>query len=262
MYQFGQLNSPQLSELIRRRPLTILPIGQLEEHGPHLPLNTDVVIAERLAHECAEQLHDLPCIVLPAIWSGYSGRELEQWPGTLRVRTRVFADLVYDVVNSLVAMGLTKVVTINGHGHHPALLEMVAREVADATGVYIACVDVAKMAAPAVARHRRSAPGGCIHGGEFETSLMLYLTADVDMNLATAEDIFRYSSPNVPADGFAGSKRAFWSTWGIQRSNTGIYGDPTVASRETGEAIYRETVQNLLSFLREFHAAVPADWPR
>jgi creatinine amidohydrolase/Fe(II)-dependent formamide hydrolase-like protein len=137
---------------------------------------------------------------------------------------------------------------------------MVAREIADATGVYIACVDVAKMAAGAVAQHRQSAPGGCIHGCEFETSLLMYFGYPVDRRLCHTEDIFRYASPNIPGDGFAGSKKAFWSTWGIQRSQTGIYGDPTVASAETGELIFNEAVANLVGFCREYHAAEPANW--
>jgi creatinine amidohydrolase len=260
LLSFGRLTSPRLAEIIRGAPLALLPIGQLEEHGSHLPLDTDLVIAESVTQACAEQLQDLPCVVLPGVWSGYSGKELAHWAGTIRVRTRVFADLVYDIIQSLVEMGFRKIVTISGHGHHPAILEMVAREIADTTGVYVACADVAKMAAPAVARYRKSPPGGCIHGGEFETSLMLHLGADVDLSAAHAGDVFTYSSANVPADGFAGSKRAFWSTWGIQRSTTGIYGDPTVASKETGGLIFGETVENLTAFLREFHGAEPADW--
>lgn len=260
MTELAALTSPQLAELLARNPLALLPIGQVEEHGAHLPLNADLVIAERLTQAAAAQLEDLPALVLPGVWSGYSGRELAHWPGTIRVRTRVFADLIYDIVHSLVDMGLRKIITINGHGHHPALLEMVAREVADATGIYIACVDVAKMAAGAVAKYRKSAPGGCIHGCEFETSLLMYFGYPVDKSLCHTQDIFRYASPNIPGDGFAGGKKAFWSTWGIQRSHTGIYGDPTVASAETGELIFHEAVANLVSFCREYHAAEPANW--
>ena len=260
MALFGDLTSPQLAEVIARDPLALLPIGQLEEHGRHLPVSTDLVIAERVVRAAAEGLRDAECLVLPAVWSGYSGKELAKWPGTIRLRTRVFADMVFDVVRSLTDMGIRKVVTVNGHGHHPAILEMVAREIADETGIYIACVDVAKMAAPAVARYRKSEPGGCIHGGEFETSLMLYLGAAVDMAQAHGDDLFRYSSVNVPADGFAGGKRVFWSTWGIQRSKTGIYGDPTVASAETGQLIFVEAVANLVGFCREYHGSIPADW--
>ena len=119
------------------------------------------------------------------------------------------ADLVFDVVRSLTEMGFSKIILVNGHGHHPAILEMVAREVADETGVYIAAADVAKLAAEAVRAHRRSAPGGCIHGGEFETSLMLHLGEPVDMSLTTDEDVFTHDLPFFPRDGFAGSKLAF-----------------------------------------------------
>ena len=92
----------------------------------------------------------MPVLVMRAIWAGYSGVELAEWPGTMRVRTRVIADYVFDIIHSLAEMGFRKIATVNGHGHHPAILEMVAREIADATGVYIACIEAAKMAAPAV----------------------------------------------------------------------------------------------------------------
>lgn len=260
LIEFAKLTSPQLGELITRQPLALLPIGQVEEHGPHLPLDTDAVIAERITRAASERLVDLPAMVLPTIWTGYSGRELAHWPGTIRVRTRVFADLVFDVIHSLVEMGVRKIVTVNGHGHHPALLEMVAREIADETGVYVACVDVARMAAPAVAKHRRSTPGGCIHGCEFETSLALYLGLEVDMSKAPTQDHFNYSSANVSGDGFTPGKRVFWSTWGIQRSKTGVYGDPALATAEMGEVVFQATVGELVAFCREFHQAPPANW--
>jgi creatinine amidohydrolase len=259
---FADLTSPQIGDLVARQALALVPVGQFEEHGPHLPVNTDALIAERVTQAALAQLEDLPCLALPTVWTGYSGRELQHWPGTIRLGTRVFANLMRDLIFSLVDMGLTKIVTVNGHGHHPALLEMVAREVADERGVYIACADVGRLAAPAVQQYRRSAPGGCIHGGEFETSLMLYLGAPVDMTLAHDRDIFRYQSKNFPGDGFAGSKQAFWSTWGLQRSETGIYGDPTCADAETGRLIFEATVAALTDFCCEYHACPPADWSR
>jgi creatinine amidohydrolase len=193
-----------------------------------------------------------PVLLLPAVWSGYSASIMQQWPGTVRLRTRVFADMVHDLVQSLIEMGLRKIMLVNAHGHHPALLEMVAREIGDETGVAVAVADVARMAAPAVQQHRRSLPGGCIHGGEFETSLMLHFGARVDMSLAPADARFTYASENVPGDGFSGSKRAFWSTWAIQPTTSGVYGDPTVASAETGRLIFESMVANIAGFLREY----------
>jgi len=169
---------------------------------------------------------------------------------SLPIHTRVIADYVFDIIHSLAEMGFRKIATVNGHGHHPAILEMVAREIADDTGVYIACIEAGKMAAPAVIEHRQSQPGGCIHGGEFETSLMLYLGARVNMDRAHNRDVFTYHSDNFPGDGFAGSKAAFWSTWGIRR----------VATAEFGEKIFSTAVSNLCDFLREYYGTQAASW--
>jgi len=253
--RLADLTSPEVGEWVERGALVVLPVGQIEEHGPHLPVNTDLLIAERTAWAAAEVVHpDPPVVLLPGVWSGYSAAIMQQWPGTIRLRTRVFADMLYDIVLSCIQMGFRKIVILNGHGHHPALLEMVAREIGDETEVAVAVVDVARMAADAMRAVRRSAPGGAIHGGEFETSLMLYFGAPVRMDLAPADDVFRYHSENIPGDGFSGSKRAFWSTWAIQPTKSGIYGDPTVASAETGKAVFEGMVANVAGFLREYAA--------
>jgi creatinine amidohydrolase len=251
--RLGELTSPEVGEWVSHGALALIPVGQIEEHGPHLPVNTDLVIAERTAQAAAGMVHPNPPVVLfPAIWSGYSASIMQKWPGTIRLRTRVFADMVHDIVLSAIDMGFRKVVVLNAHGHHPALLEMVAREIGDETGTAIAVVEVAKMAAEAVKAHRHSEPGGCIHGGEFETSLMLHFGAKVQMDRAPSGARFTYSSENVPGDGFAGSKRAFWSTWAIEPTETGIYGDPTCATAETGKLIFEALVANVAGFLREY----------
>lgn len=249
------LTSPEVAEWVGHGALALLPVGQIEEHGPHLPVNTDLVIAERTAEAAAEAVHPNPPVVLfPAIWSGYSASIMQKWPGTIRLRTRAFADMVHDIVTSALQMGFRKVVLLNAHGHHPALLQMVAREIGDETGTAIAVVEVAKMAADAVRAHRKSKPGGCIHGGEFETSLMLHFGARVEMDKAPTDAHFTYSSANVPGDGFAGSKRALWSTWAIQETGSGIYGDPTCATAGTGKRIFEALVANVAGFLREYAA--------
>ena len=87
--------------------------------------------------------------------------------------------------------------------------------------------------------------------GEYETSLMLYLAEElVDMSKATSQDKLTYFSKFYP-------DKVFWSTWDIQESKTGIYGDPTVASKETGKRIMEATVENYVEFIREFHNFQP-----
>jgi len=251
--RLAEMTSPEIGEWIGRGAVALLPVGQVEEHGPHLPVNTDLVIAERTAEAAAALVHpEPPVLLLPGVWSGYSASIMQRWPGTIRLRTRVLADMVHDIVLSLTHMGFRKIVLLNAHGHHPALLEMVAREIGDETEVAVAVVDVAKMAADAVRRHRKSRPGGCIHGCEFETSLMLHFGERVLMDQAPTDARFTYESENVPGDGFSGSKRAFWSTWAIEPTRSGVYGEPALATAETGRLIFESMVANTASFLREY----------
>jgi len=256
---FAEKTSEELARLAAENATVLIPVGILEQHGPHLPVNCDVLIAERVATAAAERLVGrLNVLVLPPVWTGYTALLLQKWAGTVRVPPRVFTDVIKNVCLSLLDTGLRRILCVNGHGQHPALLETAAREVADETGAYLAFADVAKMAGAAFAKVRRSAPGGAIHGGEFETSLMLHLEPTlVDMTKATSQDMFRAATDLLPGDGFAGSKEYFFSTWGRQESTTGLYGDPTVASAATGETVFEAAVDKCCQIIEELQTLVP-----
>lgn len=252
---FADQSWPKLESAISRNTLIILPVGTIEEHGHHLPVSTDVVIATEVAKRIGERLKDeIPLLVMPTVWSGYSTKEMTRWPGTIRVRTRVVMDMIFDICASLIEMGFKKIMLIDAHGHHRGLLRVAIREIADKYGIYIAITSPAVMSAERYSQIRRSEVGGSIHGGEWETSLMLYFGQQVDMDKATSEDIMKYHSESIPGDNFVGGKKAFWSTWGVQKSKTGIYGDPTVASAETGEAIMEAILDNYVKFIWEFYS--------
>jgi len=252
---FSEKTWEELKDAIKKSTLILFPIGTIEEHGKHLPVETDTIIAKEITKAVAEKIKNkIPVLVLPTIWSGYSAKEMSRWPGTIRLRTRTFMDLIYDISASIVEMGFKKIILINGHGHHTDMLKVISREIADSYNVYIAVTDVASFAIEAVKKYRKSKIGGCIHGDEFETSLLLYINRSlVNMKKVTNVDIMRYHSKFYPGDNFAGNKKVFWSTWGIQKSKTGIYGDPTVASKETGEKIFKETVNTYIEFIKEFY---------
>lgn len=246
---------PALKKAVKKNTLILLPIGQVEEHGEHLPVSTDYIIAEEAAARIAQEASKkIPLLLMPTIWTGYSQAELAQWPGTIRLRTRTLMDLLFDVCASLIEMGFRKILILNSHGHHPGIINVVLRDLSDRYGVHLAAIsNLPAFCKEEYARLRKSAPGGAIHGGEWETSLMLALNQPVNMKKATKKDVFRYASNFVPADNFSGSKKVDWSTWGIQKSRTGIYGDPTVATRELGEAMLKAIVKNATSFLVEYY---------
>jgi creatinine amidohydrolase len=255
-YLFRDQSWPALAGHIEQGALLILPVGTTEEHGPHLPIDTDARIAAAYGDALARELGSTtPLLLMDEIRYGYSMKIMRQWPGTIVVRSRVFMDMVYDICASVLGMGFTKVALLDCHGHHSGPLNTVSRELCDSFDTAIAILSPATLSRDEFNAIRKSEQGGAIHAGEWETSLLLHISPDVvDMARATSEDTMRYHSDFVAGDNFLGRQRVVWSTWYLQESRTGVYGDPTVATAETGRAVLEAAVRNGAAFLREFMA--------
>lgn len=239
---------PKLKEAVKNNVLIIFPIGQTEEHGMHLPVKTDALIAEEVARRIGERLEDkIPLLVMPTVWSGYSMKQVAEWPGTIRLKSETFINMIFDICTSLIDMGFEKIILISAHGNHTGMLRTVVRKIADEYGIYMALTFPVLMAEEEFTKISQAGKGGSCHAGEYETSLMLYLAEElVDMSKVTNKDKLIFSSKFYP-------DKVFWSTWGVQKSKTGIYGDPTVASKETGEKIMQATVNSYVEFIKEFY---------
>ncbi|MCL4417523.1 MAG: creatininase family protein [Actinobacteria bacterium] len=248
----SDMTSKELEDAIKKNALILLPVGQIEEHGPHLPVGCDAYIGERIAKSVAEKLSsDIPVLTMPVIWSGYSPKVMSKWKGTLRVRTRVVMDLVHDVLASLCEMGFKRIVVIDSHGQHRGILEVAIREIADEYKVYCALTSPFTFSADLYGSIRKTKLGGAAHACEWETSLIMHLGYDIDMSKATDIDKMSYKSEFYEADGI-GKKLAFISLWGIQQSKSGCYGDPTVSSKETGKKLFDYIVERYVRFCKEY----------
>jgi creatinine amidohydrolase len=107
------------------------------------------------------------------------------------------------------------------------------------------------LAEPTLSQMRRSGPGGIAHAGEYETAMMLHLRPDlVQMDRAVREvgqltlDYFSWDHPEPSV--------LSWQDWWSRLSTSGVCGDPTVATREFGKALFETTVQNFVRFVRAF----------
>jgi creatinine amidohydrolase len=251
---FAEKSWPELKDYIERNALVIIPFGTIEEHGLHLPVNTDEVIAEGIAKCVAEAVKDtIPVLVMPGFWSGYSVKKMTRWPGVIRIRSEILTEVFYDLMSSLVQMGFKKLMTLNGHGQNPEMIKLAARRIADDFDIHVVTTNYYSLAAETMKKVRKSETGGALHGGEFETSLMLYFSDLVDMSKAIKDDIMKYRSDFYPGDMFgSASGGAFLSTWFLQESKTGIYGDPTVATRETGKLLVEGIVGKYVHLIKEY----------
>jgi creatinine amidohydrolase len=246
---FGELKSPEVAQAVEANALILLPVGQTEEHGPHLPLNTDTLIATGLCEASADALDgEIPTYVLPPVAYGFSAKVMDRWPGTFRVAMDTIIGMVREVCESIARMGFKKCVIVSGHGNHTGPMRVVARQVADSHAIDVPVILPFGMVARKLAEITKGAPGASCHAGEYETSLMLHLHPDlVDMSGTSNEDLLHLT-------GDFSSSEVFWSTWMRQQSRSGAYGDPTVASADTGRQLFEAHVDRLVEFLRIYYA--------
>ena len=213
---FSHLRSPQIRQAAEQGATVVLPLGQIEEHGPHLPIHTDLLIARRVCEEAVKSLAGKPpAYLLEAICYGYSQKVLQQWAGTFVVPQETVIATLKHVGLSLVDMGFRKIVIVSTHGNHTGVARVAARMLADERGLGAGVFFPFSMCAEILAAHGKAGPGGSCHAGESETSVMLHLAPElVDLSAATAADKLTAVSPYS-------SSQAFISTWTRQESKSG-----------------------------------------
>lgn len=97
--------------IVKSKGVAIVPIGSVEQHSYHLPLGTDTYVAMTIAEEAAEKTG---AVLTPPVWFGWSPHHMVL-PGTVTIRPEVLSELTYDIIESLNAHGLNKIILINGH---------------------------------------------------------------------------------------------------------------------------------------------------
>jgi len=234
----GNLTYPDVSRYLQETSILCLPLGAIEQHGAHLPLNTDVVIAEgltrRIIEHCGEEfdLWQLPTIPL-----GLS-REHDWAPGTLSLSIRSFTILLRDVAREIVrALPARNLAIINGHGGNRGLLENLLYELRGDFALN-ACVihpfDLAK------------AEKGLtfdVHGGKSETSMMLVLAPELVRRELIAAAKSSPDQKTIETVIFDRGVSWPWRTNDPQLASGGIICSAQDASPEFGNAIIESVVK-------------------
>lgn len=214
--------------LAEGRDAALLVLGATEQHGPHLPLGTDTLLAEELARRLAQRLG---CIALPVLPVGCSDEHLA-FPGTLSLRTEVLVGVILDVARSLAHHGFHTLILVSAHGGNANALQRAAarvREEVPALEVIVPAdltTEVEAELQRAVAQGISPAVAG-LHAGERETSRLL----------AVRPDLVRRSQA---APGYVGDMAAILPR--LMREGlrpvtpNGVLGDPTPADPQRGEA--------------------------
>ncbi len=253
---FGKMRSPEIEDFAKNKGIVLVPIGACEEHGRHLPVITDTEMAYRASIDAANIIKgEVAISVLPAVWFGYTVAMLKNWAGTITIRPKVLIDLLYDICKSLIDMDINRILIINGHGNNPGVLDVVVRSIGDDLKIFPGIVNIFSLwDKEYVKKNRKSKIGGIGHACEIETSVMLYLTDLVNMDVADDTDIMKTDFKTCPVDFTSEKKKQMYlSTWYLENSTYGGAGDPSCSTKEFGKNIHNMTVENLVQIIRKFN---------
>jgi creatinine amidohydrolase/Fe(II)-dependent formamide hydrolase-like protein len=228
--------------------VAIQPIGAVEQHGAHLPLITDALLAESAARAAAGKLAtDASAWVLPTLCYGKSTEHLGR-PGTVSLSTSTLLAVCMDVGESIARSGVRKLIFVNGHGGQPGLLDVVARDIRYSSGLNVHLVTLSRLRLPESVHN----PGpGDLHGGFLETSLMLAMAPHlVHMDRASADGAAAISRFRAMRQlSLEGAIPTAWLADDLSAS--GVIGDPTNADGSVGALIMEHWSTQLAQVIRD-----------
>lgn len=228
----GRLTFEEISRLGTRSVL-VLPIGSMEQHGPHLPLDTDAILAERLADAITARFGEaFDLWQLPPLPLGLS-REHAWTAGTLSLSitgmTAFLRELAREIARSLPARNL---MIVNGHGGNRGLLEVLGYELKDDFGLNVCALHTGALMSPVPAVGLPE-----IHAGKDETSLMLALAPDRVRRERIAGPTRSVSDAEVRTTILDAGVSWPWSSGDPRIADRGVIGDASGASAEHGRII-------------------------
>jgi len=246
--ELNRLTWPEVNDAIEMQKVVILPTGSTEQHGPHLPLDTDLFLAESVCRELARSAPE-KVLILPAIPYGLNLHHID-FPGTIHVAHEHFINFCVDVTKSVAYHGFKRIAIVNGHGSNMPMVDLIARRTVLETPSLCCAYGYYNMGKNET--HEILESGVYAHADEWETSLYLHFAKErVQMDKAV-RDTDRVGK-TMSSDSM--SQVRFNDIWG-RWTKTGVHGDPTKATPEKGKKIFEIVMKHMLAWLDEYRA-----WP-
>lgn len=247
------MTSREIGLLVGHAEIAILPVGSIEQHGGHLPIDVDLATVEYLSIEGLREARKL-CgepigFIAPSVPYGGPGIGMTEWPGTICFRPQTLIDVVFDIGSGLIASGFQYLLVMNGCvGNIPALnlaVQKLKSELPKNDFILVGGIwedlDVIKQV-------RKSKLGGLGHACELETSTALIIDPEhVDMEFVEKGE-FHHPSGKVSFD-FNQVNPFFWPQQFGKMTSNGVIGDPSKATAEEGRIILEANIHRVADIL-------------
>jgi creatinine amidohydrolase len=250
-HNYEQMTWPEIRDVVKEDRVVVVPIGTLEDHGPHLPIDTDCAIITEICRRACDRV-PVDTVLLPTVTHGYSPHHRD-FPGSINIAWDTFVRYLTDITGSLVHHGFRRIILANGHGSNMPLVNVAAR-LTIVEHPDVLCCDYFYLYTPAGTKAIESLresefPGGMAHACELETSIYLALAPGLVQMDKAEKDISQPRSDYFYMDWFngPGSMMEYWSTL----SRTGTMGDPTLATADKGHLLLDAATDELVMVVGE-----------
>ena len=254
---YEDLTWAEMNQAVEAGLIPVLPVGTMEQHGPHLPVKMDRWTATEVARAACQQ-HADRLLFMPPVAYGYTTHVMD-FPGSLNIHHEHFVQYVLGITKSLAHHGFKKMIIVNGHGSNHNLVDMVARRTiveTDASCTFCSWWQMLNVNPDFSEKWRESVyPGGCSHAGELETSMLLHLSPESVRKDRIKSEIAKTNklgSKYVWTDLF-GKGAMGLIEWTSQYSDSGVMGEAEKATAEKGAIVFEEVSANLAEFIDEYH---------
>jgi creatinine amidohydrolase len=246
-FLYSHLTWPEIRDLDKENIVVIQPFAAIEDHGPHLPVETDNLLINEICRATAEKISD-HVILMPIIPYGYVEHHMD-FPGPISISAHNLIGYLSDALISLTRHGFKRILVANGHGSNRPFMDVAARIVMEKSEAIVATLTPYSLIKKEIKEICESQ--FISHAEEMETSLVLYLDKSlVDESKAVKEIDFPISKfhwrslVEAPPLGFMDR----WS----RISKTGVVGDATLATREKGEKLFQLIVERMVELIHDF----------
>lgn len=231
--EWRKLRADQLREKARQDAIVIVPVGSLEQHGPHLPVEVDSTLGEAVSHRTAHAIvaRGQQALVLPMVWTGLSEHHMS-FGGTITLSLATFSAMMEDICRSILRHGFKRIVLLNGHGGNENALRNVTDELTPRLRAPIVQFTYWYAAAEPINAILET-QAVLSHACEAETSMMMALRPQ----LVAKDRIPLAKSNRTPGvEEFVGGGVYRWRSIG-SRSASGVIGNPEAATEEKGHRL-------------------------
>ncbi|WBU58935.1 creatininase family protein [Paracoccus albus] len=253
--EYGQLTWQEIRDADKDR-VVILNVSATEDHGPHMPLDTDTVIGMAIARGVAERIPD-QVLVMPPVPYGFNEHH-KDFPGVIWIQPETLIAFITDITESLAHHGFRRVLLLNSHGSNHAVLDLAARKTVIRSNIICVSASWWNLIPDQIGKIRRSETGGIAHAGEMETAVYMHLHPElVDLSKAETRNTHDPDSRFFNLDLAAGGGGAMLMRWWSDISPDGTMGDPTVATPETGKQFLDAAITRCAELIGEMRALGP-----